>query len=422
MKESLYNVVKTNGTEVWVYNTLTSAFVKMEASIWNYLWSEDAEEYRKMLYKQGILIDDHSEELIKYKYKYYGTAFKDSFLGISIAPTMNCNFSCFYCFEEGNKEFPLMTKSVEDAFITFLEKNKKKSIFLNWFGGEPLLGFKRILSICKTLDEKEIKFKSSLVTNGSLLTVEKIDQLDPLHLTFIQITLDGLAESHDQRRYLRNGDPSFDIIISNIELLLKKTSIPLMIQVTTDHSNESAYNDIVNYFQNRFPDYLKNKRVQISCNYVLNRTGFEKESLCYSHQDILKENIENLQKGENNAKTPHLPGLSMPCMYRNISSFAIDSKGNIYRCLEHLGNPVYRVGSLVEGKISLSKMAEMTFENDPFEDNECVRCNVFPICGGGCPLDRMKKKKGDLDNCCSLYKEGLADLLPYLYENQYKKN
>ena len=75
MKESLYNVVKTNGTEVWVYNTLTSAFVKMEASIWNYLWSEDAEEYRKMLYKQGILIDDHSEELIKYKYKYYGTAF-----------------------------------------------------------------------------------------------------------------------------------------------------------------------------------------------------------------------------------------------------------------------------------------------------------------------------------------------------------
>jgi len=421
MIESLYNVIKVNKENVLVYNTLTNAFVKIEISIWKSLWSNEAKEYRKILYKQGILVDSNPAEIISYKYKYYGTAFKNSSLHLAIAPTMKCNFACFYCFEEGNKNLPLMDENVENALITFIEKNKRKNISINWFGGEPLLGFDRIVSICKRLKEKEIKFKSSLITNGSLLTVEKIQQLDFLNLSFIQITLDGLAEIHDKRRYFKNGKPSFDIILFNIENFLKMTSIPLTIQVTTDHSNESAYEDVVNFFEHKFSNYLKENQVKIGCNYVLNRTNFEKSSSCYTHQDIIKENIKSLQRGEKNGKTPYLPGLSMPCMYRSISSFAIDSQGNIYRCLEHLGNPSCRIGNLPEGKISLSKMAETTFENDPFEDEECIHCNVFPVCGGGCPLDRSGERKGKSRNCCSVYKDRLSDLLPYLYENQYKK-
>jgi radical SAM protein with 4Fe4S-binding SPASM domain len=149
--------------------------------------------------------------------------------------------------------------------------------------------------------------------------------------------------------------------------------------------------------------------------------GIEGKSLCYTHQDILEENIKSLQTGENNAKTPHLPGLSMPCMYRTVSSMAIDSTGNIYRCLEHLGDPHNKIGNLLEGKISFSKLVETTLGDDPFEDNDCTHCHVFPVCGGGCPLDRLNKKEGKLNSCCSLHKEGLADLLPYLYERQYKQ-
>jgi len=315
-----------------------------------------------------------------------------------------------------------MSESVENALVAFLEKNDKKGLFINWFGGEPLLGFDRILSICEKLNDKEIKFKSSIVTNGSLLTAEKIKQLDALHLTYIQITLDGLAKDHDKRRYFKNGKPSFDIIISNISKVLSKTSIPVTIQVTVDHSNKTAFDDLLLFFQNTFPDCLKKKRLQIGCNHVRNRTDFEKKSLCYTHKDILVEKIKNLQQGNRDARTPFLPGLSMPCMYRCISNLAIDPKGNIYRCLEHLGNPSCKIGNLLEGKISLTRMAEMTFGDDPFEDKECIQCNVFPICGGGCPLDRIKKRKGEACNCCSWYKVGLADLLPYIYENQYNKH
>jgi uncharacterized protein len=334
---------------------------------------------------------------------------------------MKCNFACFYCFEEGNKNFSLMDESIENALVTIIEKNKKKSLSINWFGGEPLLGFDKMISICKKLIDKEIKFTSSIVTNGSLLTMEKIEQLDLLNLSFIQITLDGLAEVHDKRRCFKNGKPSFDKILYNIENLLGKTSIPLVIQVTVDHSNESAYEDILSFFQQKYPNYLKEKRIKIGCNYVLDRTNFEEKAQCYTHQDILKEKIESLQRGDRNAKTPYLPGLSMPCMYRSISSMTIDSQGNIYRCLEHLGNPSCKIGDLHVGKISLSKIVEMTFGEDPFEDKECTHCNVFPVCGGGCPLDRINKKEEKTYNHCSFYKENLADLLPYLYENQYNK-
>ena len=80
------------------------------------------------------------------------------------------------------------------------------------------------------------------------------------------------------------------------------------------------------------------------------------------------------------------------------------------------GNSEYKVGNIKEKSVSLSKMAQATFGPDPFEDEECLACNVFPICGGGCPLDRQKKKMGKNINYCSIYKTRLADMLPALYE------
>ena len=111
-----------------------------------------------------------------------------------------------------------------------------------------------------------------------------------------------------------------------------------------------------------------------------------------------------------------LPGIVPSCMYRNPTSFAIDPSGDMFKCLEHLGNSEYKVGNIKEKSVSLSKMAQATFGLDPFEDEECLACNVFPICGGGCPLDRQKKKMGKSINYCSIYKTRLADMLPALYE------
>ena len=87
----------------------------------------------------GIIINDRKEEIQRYKYILYSKMFRYNRILLYICPTMNCNFSCSYCFEVGSKRKINMTEDVEDAIVRFLVKNKEKKISIIWFGGEPLL-------------------------------------------------------------------------------------------------------------------------------------------------------------------------------------------------------------------------------------------------------------------------------------------
>lgn len=236
------------------------------------------------------------------------------------------------------------------------------------------------------------------------------------NLNHLQISLDGLAHTHDKRRYFKMGKPSFDLIISNIENFLRLTDIHLYIQVTVDKTNSNAYEDIVKFFNEKFPTYMNEKRIEIGFNAVQNRTDFERKSDCFNQEEVFLKNKIRLSQTKRKNLSSILPGIVPSCMYRNPTSFAIDPSGDMFKCLEHLGNSEYKVGNIKEKSVSLSKMAQATFGLDPFEDEECLACNVFPICGGGCPLDRQKKKMGKSINYCSIYKTRLADMLPALYE------
>ena len=86
--------------------------------------------------------------------------------------------------------------------------------------------------------------------------------------------------------------------------------------------------------------------------------------------------------------------------------------------MEQLGNPSFSVGNILQKNMSIAKLVKTIFENNPFKDTECCNCNVFPICGGGCPLDRLKNTNIKEKSYCSFYKTKLTDLLPYLYDLQ----
>lgn len=426
MKTSKFNVVKANGAYTFIYNTLTTSFVKISTKQWQIIVEEvqkngnviEENEVCKILHDTGILIDDDYNELNVYKYKYYSSMFQNSSLILSIAPTMRCNFNCFYCFEDGKKNMGLMTDDIEDKLIRFISLHKQQNISITWFGGEPLLGFERIYSICNRLKQMNINFASDMITNGSLLNESIIRRLNVLNLQYIQISLDGVASTHDKRRTFKNGSPSFNLIIENIKKLVSLTDIPLSIKVTMDRTNLSSLCDIKDYFKNNFSEYLKKGQIAISHNYVRDRTDFDKFGNCFTHADLLKPDKAALQNKENTVVSPKLPSLAMPCMFRCKNSLAIDSEGHIYKCLEHLGLPNNRVGDLSTGTLSLNKLSETIFGHNPFESDECVNCNVFPICGGGCPIDR-NKNWGQNKKYCSIYKRNLSEILPDFYKYKY---
>ncbi len=231
--------------------------------------------------------------------------------------------------------------------------------------------------------------------------------------------MDGVGETHDRRRCFINGKPSFSIIINNLERILSTTDIPVVIQITMDHQNPSAYDDLRNFCLRKFPQYIENGRLEIGFNNVQNRTGFDKTGSCFSPEDLISDEIFRISADEN--PYVRIPALSNPCMYRTSWYLAIDSQGNLYKCIEQLGNPEERIGSLNDDFVSLKRLCLAAFQEEAFSDQECLNCPVFPICGGGCPLDRIKRANGETREVCSKYKDGLSRMLPAIYDKLKKR-
>ena len=80
--------------------------------------------------RSGCIIDDSTDELTELEFRRNYSKYRADFLGLTITPTLNCNFRCQYCFEEhkvGN-----MDQHTQDALIQFISKRvqsiKKLSI------------------------------------------------------------------------------------------------------------------------------------------------------------------------------------------------------------------------------------------------------------------------------------------------------
>lgn len=418
MEISKFNVIHLDSEKALILNTLTSAMVKLSPEEWNIIecgeFNNVPNEIIAQLKSMGIISDYYEDQITSYKYKFYKAVFEEKRPFLYIAPTMRCNFECFYCFEQGNKQQGLMSEDTALRIIQFLKGHNKQNISIVWFGGEPMLGFDRIVYICSQLKKEGIAYTSSMITNGSLFTETNINELSNLNLKFIQFSMDGVYNTHDKRRCFIGGKPSFSIVINNLKRILDTTEVPIVIQITMDHQNPNAYEEMMEFCSDNFSQYLENGRLQIGFNNVQNRTGFDIAGNCFTCEELVSADISRIRNQDKSML--RIPGLSNPCMFRTSWYYAIDPQGNLYKCIEQLGNPSERVGSLKDDVIDRYRIAMSAFQEDPFSDSQCLDCSVFPICGGGCPLDRIKKARGESREICSKYKEGLGKMLPHIYE------
>ena len=146
MKLSRYTFTCPAGQDVLLYNALSGALAKVSRQAWEERESDP--DFMQQLRQQGFVVDDEADELALYKLQYYGSLFgRSKEFSLIIAPTMQCNFSCSYCFEGAHKRAGLMTDEVENALIDVMLAHRKKPIRITWYGGEPLLGHSRMLSI-----------------------------------------------------------------------------------------------------------------------------------------------------------------------------------------------------------------------------------------------------------------------------------
>lgn len=178
------------------------------------------EKLESMLVKYGIIIPEYYNENSEAHLKYLEEV-SEPVLELTIVPTYRCNFRCPYCYQDHEKGL-IMDEGTQDAIIKFVRKHiaNYTAVEISWFGGEPLLCVDMILKInhaikqiCKT---RYKAFKSSITTNGYLLTKAVFEKLLDCGVKRYFITVDGLESEHDKQRYLANRSGTFNAILNNL--------------------------------------------------------------------------------------------------------------------------------------------------------------------------------------------------------------
>lgn len=140
--------------------------------------------------------------------------------GMLVFPTEKCQFRCSYCYEDF--EIGRMPDRLQLALERFISRRMPEidSMYISWFGGEPLLAKDVVLRICRhafsEAQKHNVHFSGGFTTNGYILTQELAEELLSLGQNFFQITLDGPREVHNLTRKLANGRGTFDVIWGNL--------------------------------------------------------------------------------------------------------------------------------------------------------------------------------------------------------------
>ena len=110
-----------------------------------------------------FLLEDDFDELAYIRYKSNQERFDKRQLGLVITPTMGCNFSCHYCFENKNNSY--LNIETQHRILKLVANNiaGKESLHVEWFGGEPLLA----LPIIENLSSKFILLAKNFGTEYS---------------------------------------------------------------------------------------------------------------------------------------------------------------------------------------------------------------------------------------------------------------
>jgi len=255
-KWSKYNILfESKKYGFFLYNSRVNNFYKLTSDLYAQLKGieEDItsinsleEDTFKTLQEKKIIINDGDDYLYFSKTLYMKR--KRQFLGrdlsLVIVPTMGCNFKCLYCYEH-NLPNVKMSEDIQNKVISFIQnyQNKCDSLSIYWHGGEPLMAFnviKNLLYKIKTEVNLHL-IDHSMVSNGYLFNKEVCKFFKEYPLNYVQITVDGLEDTHNRNRIHKAGLPTYERIIDNIDFILNdlpETLVGVRMNIHNDNKDE----------------------------------------------------------------------------------------------------------------------------------------------------------------------------------------
>lgn len=408
MRPSVYNFIFDNGSNYLLYNASSDEIIVMGEELYR-LYMEnlgDVENircrhpgfYQYLLGKEAIVEDSCSEsDSVIAKWK--ASDARSGTFTITVNPTMDCNMSCWYCYERrcpGTK----MGKGVARGVLALIERvcashDACETILLSFFGGEPLLCFDEIvlplvreaLDICKA-SGKELRVH--FTTNGFLISGEMLESLGTVPASF-QITLDGNSTVHNRNKTVDGVVDTYGRTVSNIVACLEKgamvtvrlnftgASLPYFIDVLSDLSD--------------MDDRLK-RRMSIN----FQRVWQDGSSV---PEDDLRMRVRDMEKafGERGfTVVPYSSNTFGRCYADMENSVVVNYDGNVFKCTAREFTPQNREGVICEDGSIAWEDRHADRRRFAYGGGTCRKCRVFPLCHGGC--SQCKLESGTRGDAC----------------------
>jgi radical SAM protein with 4Fe4S-binding SPASM domain len=307
--------------------------------------------------------------------------------------TYECNLRCKHCLVSAGERLKdeLTFGEVKDIIDQLINMKVFNICFL---GGEPLMR-KDFLDILRYASRWSIGITFS--TNGSLIDDFVIKELEDLKIFQVQVSLDGLENTHNR---IRGNNSSFQDAVQAIEKLVK-SGIQVGVSTTVTKLNLKELNSLIELSMDLGANYFK------AIPFIPVGRGINNESLILQPQDIEKYvSILFETKKEENKKIhiyaeetyswllddPPKPSI-ISSLNQNISCVAGNSQ--LVITPNGLVHPCPFLHTFIAGDLRKEKLSVIWNESKIlklFRDmkknrlkGKCKDCPYIPIhCSGGC--------------------------------------
>jgi len=446
-------LIKTKSNN-YLYDSYSNSIVKIEDINEVEIGKvEIKEEIRNHLIENKIFSEVYEPDFIEIDKEEIRNSIKKGLNHIILNVTEKCNLQCKYCAFSGiyqhkrhYSDYNMTDKVALKSIDFFMKRNtNSKEIIVGFYGGEPLLNFSLIKRIVNEIKEKHSQRKSkirfSMTTNGTLLKNEILEFLVKNNFK-ISVSLDGPKEIHDKWRVTLNGNPTYDLITSNL-YEIKKNYPEYYNKIVFEATVTPPYDllRINHFFINN--ELTKKNMVRLSFvnTYKLKKTYENKKSSINTKINECISYIKNCLQDDRVEDTEVLLSLFFPTLKRihnrekinktmklNINGICnpisrrlfVDRKGKVYLC-EKLDYFI-SFGSVYKG-IDYKKIFKILdiYRNAVIEN--CKACWARYFCNA-CFKTIADKNKIDINlkfKYCSSIKNRIEKLLS-LYLSVYEQN
>ncbi len=415
-----------------VWNTMSGAisvFEPTQAEVATKLLSRvgfegELSSLGKYLLDRGFIVSRDVDEAKRFRLTFGQQHYRTDLLELILMASEDCNFRCVYCYEEFKRG--TMRPSVRRGIKKFVLKRAEalRGLHIAWFGGEPLYGWKAIEDLApfflQTTREHELEYRAHMTTNGYLLTPDIADKLLEWDVHDFQITLDGVREDHDRKRFGRDGSPTFERIFANlVSLQARHTDFRVTLRTNFDQENHARLDEYLALIGTQFGG---DPRFVVALHAIGKWGGPNDANLAVCGVDEQREARQQLvqlaRKRDlnvgNGIKDQSRPGKSV-CYAARPYNFLIGADGKVMKCTVVLdkqdNNIVGRIteeGDLVLNPDHFALWVDAAWETDAV----CKKCYLVPVCQGiSCPMIRINEGRRPCLSTKSALKAELRETL-----------